>query len=491
MWLDELTQVFMTNGYMYKNLDTYIPRDTLIKNTINFSTIENAKSILHFVKEMAEIDSHPPFHYILFYICRSIFGDSPPSLRILSILPSILSILLIYIIGKNLYGKIEGIGASIIMALSTPQIIYAHEVRHYSFLVFLGLLTLLVYLFIIKNGPNWKLNGILAFLIFLMAFTHFFSIGFILGLGVYSLISFRGKMLKALISSFIVSAFMFLIAWGYPFYLQFFCGSKKALEALNYRLSPQSTANFLPSFIDTLPERYFLHLPFDYTIERPSYFVFVCLLPCVAILWRRDLLLPWILFILTSFFVVGLDLFRGTFHSINIRYTLLAAPALYLIVSAGIFTGPRKLLLNSLGTIAIILILFYNLPTAFKEYRDNWHELSQIITKNGTPDSPVVFVDVDGVDDIHWPNFMWYTLCYYTYSKERSVAVITKPLSKKNADEIGSNNYVWLITKMPEFPQSLKPEWPSYWIQNSSIENAWLLPNRATIYKLKLNNFNN
>jgi len=485
MWLDELTEMYMTNAIIYKDLDHYIPRNTLITEPVNLTPIEKAQSIPRFVKEMAEIDSHPPFYYILFYICRAIFGDSPVSLRLLSFIPAIISVLLLYLIGKELYGKISGLGAALIMTLSTPHIVYSHEVRHYSFLIFLGLLALFVYLRIIRSKPNWKLCGVFSILIFLLMVTHYFSFGYIFALGLYSLIKLRGRLLVSILASFVVSVILFLLFWGYPFYLQFFSGSKKAIEALNYRLAPEIAMRSLPAFINTLPERYFLHLPFDYTITRPAFFILLCLLPCVAILWRRDLLLPWLLFICTAFFVVGLDLARGTFHSINIRYTLLAAPAIYMIVAAGIFTGPRKTFLNSIGTIIVVSVLLYNLPTAFEEYRDNWFELSQKLDHNGSSSSPVVLVNPGGPDFEYWSNFIWYTLCYYSYRRDRSVAVIDKPLVSKCIEQIGYDKSIFLITKIPEFPKSVDREWPLFWIPNCTIENAWLLPNRVTVWKVR------
>lgn len=86
-------------------------------------------------------DLHPPLYFILLHFLIGLAGDSEFSARFLPVVFSVLLIPLFYIIGKRLFASQVGLLASLLSALSPLYLWYAQEIRMYTMLVFLGLLS--------------------------------------------------------------------------------------------------------------------------------------------------------------------------------------------------------------------------------------------------------------------------------------------------------------------------------------------------------------
>lgn len=87
---------------------------------------------------LARIDHHPPLYYILLQGWLRWFGDGPGAIRSLSALCSTLAIPFLAGAARTLGGRITGLAAALIVAMSPWQVRYAQEARMY------GLLTLAV-----------------------------------------------------------------------------------------------------------------------------------------------------------------------------------------------------------------------------------------------------------------------------------------------------------------------------------------------------------
>jgi len=86
-------------------------------------------------------DIHPPGYQIILYFVERYLGDSEAMLRLPSAIAGILSIGMIYLLGKRLYSPWEGILAAAIMAVMWCPIYYSQEARSYSLLLLFALLT--------------------------------------------------------------------------------------------------------------------------------------------------------------------------------------------------------------------------------------------------------------------------------------------------------------------------------------------------------------
>jgi mannosyltransferase len=72
----------------------------------------------------------------------AVFGTSESAVRLLSALFGILSIPVIYVVGRQLFNKEVGTMAALILALSSFNLYYSQETRMYSLMVLLGLLSM-------------------------------------------------------------------------------------------------------------------------------------------------------------------------------------------------------------------------------------------------------------------------------------------------------------------------------------------------------------
>lgn len=118
---------------------------------------------------------HMPFYYLYLKLCMAWGGQSDLLLRISSVVPGVLSIIVMYFVGlqKN---KRTAIIASLMTAISSFLIYYSQEVRLYSILFLFSALSLLYFLKFNKNKSLTNLGGLILF-DFLIIFTH--TIGFV------------------------------------------------------------------------------------------------------------------------------------------------------------------------------------------------------------------------------------------------------------------------------------------------------------------------
>ncbi len=79
--------------------------------------------------------SHPPGFRIIIYYTQVLLGDSEYHLRLPSVLAGILSIIIIFLVGRELYGDYEGLIAAGILALARFPIQYSQDARPYSTLL--------------------------------------------------------------------------------------------------------------------------------------------------------------------------------------------------------------------------------------------------------------------------------------------------------------------------------------------------------------------
>ncbi len=93
------------------------------------------------VREMiarTAIDIHPPFYYLLLHLWVALTGPSAAVVRFFSVLVGTLSIPLLFLVGRRLFGQRAGLIAALVLAVAPFHIYYSQEARMY------GLVTLLV-----------------------------------------------------------------------------------------------------------------------------------------------------------------------------------------------------------------------------------------------------------------------------------------------------------------------------------------------------------
>lgn len=96
--------------------------------------------------------TRPPVYVLLTHFWIQFFGTSEASTRLLPALFGTLSVLLTYMVGRELFGKRVGLVAALLMSLSAFQVYYSQEIRYYSLFVMCALLSYLVMLRALETG---------------------------------------------------------------------------------------------------------------------------------------------------------------------------------------------------------------------------------------------------------------------------------------------------------------------------------------------------
>lgn len=127
-----------------------------------------------------------PIYFVLAYTVSTLTDSSVIALRTVSLVPGLISIVLLYLLGRRLGGHRAGIVAALCLALSPQHIWHNQEIRPYS-LLFMGCLLALLGLVYWRDSHRrrWLLLNVLAN--GLVLFTHLFGVLFLLPQGLYLL----------------------------------------------------------------------------------------------------------------------------------------------------------------------------------------------------------------------------------------------------------------------------------------------------------------
>jgi uncharacterized membrane protein len=132
-----------------------------------------------------KMDVHPPFYYILLRGWNFLFGNSLFSLRLFSVLFSILATISIYIFVKQAFKNRDlALFSSLLFVLSYFQIQYAMEARMYSLGTFLVIISSYFLLKAIET-KKWEWWLFYAIATSLGIYTHYFVAFWIFAQGLY------------------------------------------------------------------------------------------------------------------------------------------------------------------------------------------------------------------------------------------------------------------------------------------------------------------
>jgi uncharacterized membrane protein len=123
--------------------------------------------------ELIGQDVHVPLYHLMLHGWQIVFGNEVASGRIFSLIFFLLSIPLIYAVGKRLYGDRVGLYAAILLTVSPFMNWYGNEIRMYSLFVFLSLLNTYFFLGIYKKKDTGSWVGF-AVSAFFGIYCHYF-----------------------------------------------------------------------------------------------------------------------------------------------------------------------------------------------------------------------------------------------------------------------------------------------------------------------------
>ena len=120
-------------------------------------------------------DASPPLYYLLLHYWMYAFGETELALRSLSVLFGILLIIAVYFIGKRIFSEKVGLYAALIASVAPIHIMYSQQIRMYTLLSLMSLMSMYYLLRFIQEKKCSLLAGYGTFTI-LSLFTHNYGI---------------------------------------------------------------------------------------------------------------------------------------------------------------------------------------------------------------------------------------------------------------------------------------------------------------------------
>jgi len=213
LWLDEAVTANVVSDYSYSEIIT----------------------------KFSPTDFHPPLFYLVEKFWSNMFGYSEIALRFPSIIFSLLSGWIVYLIGKRMkddptssrhdVGTTLGAWAAALFLFNPLIIYYSQEARMYSLITLF--ITMIVYYLLRINGltnfkkNNWYLRDIFLCngFILLSLLTFYGSIFFIFAIYIWLLIKREFKLLFLLLPGFILAVLLI-----FPLFIEQYINSKIALN---------------------------------------------------------------------------------------------------------------------------------------------------------------------------------------------------------------------------------------------------------------------
>ena len=228
------------------------------------------------------------------------------------------------------------------MAVAAPQIQYAQETRSYALLLTEGMIAAAAMARLERLGPNIMRAVVLTLAVTAMALTHYFAIGAIAALTVYAFFYLKVAARRKAVIALAWALVLGLLLWAHEFILQWHSFSA---DSISWLYDPSS--HFLRltfARILLLPGRYL----FDSKGPLQAVSIILAIVFLVPLFGQRRksaAMLWWFWLVGTILPVAAGDLIHHYKQLGLIRYTLLAAPAVYILLTTvpQWITGPRWL----------------------------------------------------------------------------------------------------------------------------------------------------
>jgi mannosyltransferase len=323
--------------------------------------------------DKSAVDSFPPLYYLLLHYWMLLFGDSEFSVRFLSLVFSLASIVVCYQLTKYLWQEKVALITAFLLAISVFHIEYAQEARMYSLLTFLSVSSF--YFFLKWKDSAAKKWMFLLFIInLLFLYTHTLAVFFIAAQNIYYfLLKEKGAIV---VKSWIILQLLLLLAflpWIQIFVLQ-------ASVWQNMVWMPAPTIRDIAGTLSTYSGSILLTLVF-------------CVLILKALIHNKkeqlkfNFLVFWLAFPTVLFLV-----FCFLFHSIYLqKYTIASSIPFFILVAYGIQSFEQKK--HKIGMLSAITILVAIKLAVYygQEDKEQWREAVTLVESNADKNDVILF----------------------------------------------------------------------------------------------------
>lgn len=372
----------------------------------------------------------PPGYYLPFQVWVQWFGPGEVSTRSFSVLFGIGSLIVIYLIGKELFNKPVGLISSFLMALSIYQIEFSQQTRFYSYYEFMALLSCLFFILAIRHRKSY-LFVFYSLASILMIYSHTFGVLILAVHALYFLLNWKKN--KDIFIYWFFSQILVGLAF-IPYFYPLFFGSG-GLEAAAVKNIGGGTSRTVP-LLTPLQTMYRFILParddrswstvlINYLIAgitlalgagiyfwfkkyslRTAIQKFLLEIRETITVNKSNLIfvLSWLLGpVLISFF---LSIFVDP-ALYSDRYLIAASPAIYILAALLLYSF-RKIAPVGISIIAVAVLMTPSLYYYYvNDTNEQWREVAAYVFEHSQSDDVVVFAPNLGIG-IEEKTFSWY-----------------------------------------------------------------------------------
>lgn len=350
---------------------------------------------------LRDADFHPPlFHTILHF--WEMISTNEVFMRILPLFFGILSIYALYIFAKKHFSEKVALTAAFLLAVSPFHVIYSQELRSYSLLVLMGILS--VHFLFEKKWKTYVLINVLGF------FTNYVYVFVIFSELIWVFISRK----KSLTRNFLLAQFILVVVfvlWLPEFLFQLKAGSTLMSQLPEWRMLSS------PNFLIAIPLTIFKFIGGKIAISRLPLMIFYASLINGIFLWifygLYKRINPKSLFLFLMIFVpLILALLISFFIPLNNPPRLIfVVPFICLGVAYFIDLYKDKHLIYIFFLISVFGIFMQN--AAFINRKEDWKSAVSFIDKNTInkthalsifefpgPFAPWIWYEKNGIDAV-------------------------------------------------------------------------------------------
>lgn len=338
-----------------------------------------------------------PLYFLILRYWVRVVGVSEFALRIPSVIFGVGAIFLIYKLSVVLFNRKVGLCSSFILAISPFHIFYSQDARHYALFVFLTLLSILLYLKIVRNpGPGINLYIFYGIVTALLLYTTIWGIFVIV---IQNLFYWQNHFHKKRWFITQIVIFVIFLFWLVPFFMFMRENGEYVKACLDWIERPD-----VNSLIETFRTFSFggsrcggwvLFFKPEEIWPSQSLLYLLGFFFILGVLSSGNTNNGKILFVSIWLFmpIVTLFLFSLLFYPLFvIRYLIFVSPAYYILVAKGIEKAKKPLL--QIVILSFIAILSLPVLTTYyvKELKTNWKEAIRYLENRIGNDEVIIVV---------------------------------------------------------------------------------------------------
>ncbi len=357
----------------------------------------------HLLTNFLKVDNHPPLYYLILKFWTSIFGYSETTLRMPSVLFSVATIFIVYLIARKITGKrYIGYAVALLLSFSSFFIYYSQEARMYAMAAFFAAFAFYAFIKLLEKSENiWW--AIFSASITALVFTDYMPV-FLLPVFWIWVIYEKRKDAKWL-SRFVMSHLP-IIGVGI-FWLPIFLAQKEG-GAWLLRTVPNwrkiaGGAN-LKEIVLVWTKFVFGRISL---VDKKLYYLLILfaslpvVLSLVKALRPKKNILIWMWFVIPMLFGLAASILFPAF--IYFRY-LYIVPAFYLLIGIGIFGyKDQKIWILLIGLIITFNVLSWFIYVKDKtQQREEWRQAVSYVESKGSKDNVAIFEYPDPFTPYRW-----------------------------------------------------------------------------------------